>query len=103
MLNRRLIEITEGSLKNKPLVNALVYNLLLHEYLHALGELSEVEVRRQVVIVAKKTFGEDHDATMLARKSPWILLQNMPLNTTSAPKRVMQIVHNFEKTDRYIV
>jgi len=103
VLNRRLIEITEGSLKNKPLVNALVYNLLLHEYLHALGELSEVEVRRQVVIVAKKTFGEDHDATMLARKSPWILLQNMPLNTTSAPKRVMQIVHNFEKTDRYIV
>ena len=40
---------------------------------------------------------------MLARKSPWILLQNMPLNVKNAPKRVMQIVHNFEKTDRYIV
>ncbi len=103
VLNRRLVEIVEASLKNKPLVNALVYNLLLHEYLHALGELSEIEVRRQVVIVAKKCFGEEHDVTMLARKSPWILLQNMPLNVKNAPKRVMQIVHNFEKTDRYIV
>jgi len=103
VLNRRLVEIVETSLKNKPLVNALVYNLLLHEYLHALGELSEIEVRRQVVIVAKKCFGEEHDVTMLARKSPWILLQNMPLNVKNAPKRVMQIVHNFEKTDRYIV
>jgi hypothetical protein len=103
VLNRRLVEIVESSLKNKPLVNALVYNLLLHEYLHALGELSEIEVRRQVVIVAKKCFGEEHDATMLARKSPWILLQNMPLNVENVPKRLMQIVRNFEKTDRYIV
>jgi len=103
VLNRRLVEIVEASLNNKALVNALVYNLLLHEYLHALGELSEIEVRRQVVLVAKKCFGEEHDATMLARKSPWILLQNMPLNATNAPKRLMQIVHDFEKTDKYIV
>jgi len=49
VLNRSLVEIVEASVTSKPTVNALVYNLLLHEYLHALGELSEVEVRRQVV------------------------------------------------------
>ena len=103
VLNRRLVEIVEASLSNKQMVNALVYNLLLHEYLHALGELSEIEVRRQVVVVAEKCFGEDHAATVLARKSPWILLKNIPPEAANAPKRVMQIVRDFEKTDRYIV
>ena len=86
------------------MVNALVYNLLLHEYLHALGELSEVEVRRQVVAVAAKCFGEEHPVTVLARKSPWVLLKDIPLEAARAPKRVMKIVQNFEKTtDKYVV
>jgi len=104
VLNRHLVDIVEAALSDKKMVNALVYNLLLHEYLHALGELSEVEVRRQVVAVATKCFGEEHAATVLARKSPWILLKDIPLGAAVAPKRVMQIVRNFEKTtDKYIV
>jgi hypothetical protein len=103
VLNRRLVDIVEAALSSKRLVNALVYNLLLHEYLHALGELSEVEVRRQVVDVTKKCFGEEHAATVLAKKSPWILLRNIPLEAANSPKRVMQIVRDFEKTDKYIV
>jgi len=103
VLNRALVDIVEAALSSKRLVNALVYNLLLHEYLHALGELSEIQVRRQVVDVAQKCFGEEHVATVLARKSPWILLRNIPLEAANLPKRVMQIVKNFEKTDEYIV
>jgi hypothetical protein len=104
VLNRHLVEIVEGTLNNKLKVDSLVYNLLLHEYLHALGELSEVEVRRQVVVVAAKCFGEEHPVTVLARKSPWVLLKDVPLEAASAPKRVMQIVRNFEKsTDKYVV
>jgi hypothetical protein len=104
VLNRRLVDIVEATLSDKQTVNALVYNLLLHEYLHALGELSEVEVRRQVVVVAAKCFGEEHTATVLARKSPWILLKDIPLEASAAPKRVMQIVRNFEQTTgKYIV
>ncbi len=103
VLNRSLVEIVEASVTAKPTVNALVYNLLLHEYLHALGELSEVEVRRSVVEVAKKCFGEQHSATEVAQKSPWVLLKDIPLGPYSAPKRVMEIVKDFEKTDRYVV
>jgi hypothetical protein len=104
VLNRHLVEIVEATLTEKKTVNALVYNLLLHEYLHALGELSERGVRQQVVAVASKCFGEDHQATVLARKSPWILLKDIPLEAATAPKRVMQIVRNFEKsTDKYVV
>lgn len=103
VLNRALVEIVEASVSDKPTVNALVYNLLLHEYLHALGEYSEVEVRRLVVEVAKKCFGEQHIATVVARKSPWVLLKDIPLGPFNAPKRVMEIVKDFEKTGKYIV
>jgi hypothetical protein len=40
---------------------------------------------------------------VIARKTPWVLLQNIPLRAISAPKRVMQIVRDFEKTGKYIV
>ena len=103
VLNRSLVDIVEASVTSKPTVNALVYNLLLHEYLHAIGELSEVGVRRLVVEVAKKSFGEQHIAVVVACKSPWVLLKDIPLGPYNAPKRIMEIVKDFEKTGQYIV
>jgi hypothetical protein len=103
VLNRTLVEIVEASMSAKRVVNALVYNLLLHEYLHALGEMSETKVRQGVVEVARECFGDEHIATAIARKTPWALLQNVPLQTINAPKRVTQIVKDFEKAGRYIV
>ncbi|NWG10843.1 hypothetical protein HXY33_03705 [Candidatus Bathyarchaeota archaeon] len=103
VLNRRLVQIVEVALESKRALNALVYNLLLHEYLHALGEYSEVAVRRLVYKVSEKCFGEEHVAAVLARKSPWALLKGIPLEGVDAPKRIMEIVKDFEKTDRYIV
>jgi hypothetical protein len=103
VLNRTLVEVVEASEKSKLVVSALVYNLLLHEYLHALGELSEDEVKRLVVVVAKKCFGEEHIATTIARKTPWILLRDILVGPINAPKRVMEIVKDLEKTGKYIV
>jgi hypothetical protein len=103
VLNRALVEIVEESMKDKPTVNALIYNLLLHEYLHALGDLTETGVRREVVDVARKSFGEQHIATVVACKSPWILLKDIPLGPYNAPKRVMEIVRDFEKPGKYVV
>ena len=103
VLNRTLVQIVEGTIESKRVVNALIYNLLVHEYLHALGEYSETEVRQTVYEIAKKTFGKNHISTQIAEKSPWALLKDIPLEAINAPKRVMEIVRNFEKTDRYIV
>ena len=103
VLNRALVDIVEQSISSKSTVNALTYNLLLHEYLHALGELSEAGVRKGVVEVAQRCFGDQHIATEVARKSPWVLLKDLPLGPFMAPKRVMEIVKNFEKTGKYIV
>lgn len=103
VLNRTLVQIVEAAVENKAIVNALVYNLLVHEYLHALGEISEGGVRQLVVKVCKKSFGDDYIATQVAVKSPWVLLKGIPLEGVNAPKRVMEIVKDFEKSDRYIV
>lgn len=103
VLNRRLVEIVEASIKNKLVVNALIYNLLLHEYLHALGAFSEVKTRRLVYEIARKCFGENHIVTLIAEKTPWALLEAVPLGRVDAKKRVMEIVKDFEKTDKYIV
>ncbi len=103
VLNRALVDVVEASVADKPTVNALVYNLLLHEYLHALGEMSEVGVRREVLEVAKKSFGEQHIATMLACKSPWVLLKDLRLVPITTQKKSMEIVRDFEKSGRYIV
>ena len=103
VLNRTLVEVVESSVSSQKTVNALVYNLLLHEYLHALGEMSEAGVRRMVVEVATKCFGEQYIATEVARKSPWVLLKDLPLGPFNTPRRFMEIVKDFEKTGKYIV
>jgi len=103
VLNRTLVQIVEASLESKRVVNALVYSLLLHEYLHALEQFSEVEVRRMVHAISAKCFGEEHIVTVIAKRSPWALLKGIPLEAVNAPKRVMEIVKDFEKTDKYIV
>jgi hypothetical protein len=103
VLNRVLVQIVEASVESKHVVNALIYNLLVHEYLHALGEISEANVRQLVVEVARKCFGEDHTATQVAVKSPWTLIKGIPLIGVNPRNRVMEIVKDFEKTDKYVV
>jgi hypothetical protein len=103
VLNRVLVQIVEAAIESKGVANALVYNLLLHEYLHALGEVSEAGVRGLVIEVCRKSFGQDHVATRIAVKSPWALLKGIPLDSVNVPKRVMEIVKDFEKPDKYIV
>ena len=104
VLNRALVNIVEATAKTRLLVNSFVYVLLLHEYLHALGRKSEAQVRSLLYRISRESFGEDHTATKLAEAGPWSLLKDIPLDLIDVPKRVMEIVKDFEKaTKRYIV
>jgi hypothetical protein len=42
------------------------FHVLLHEYLHSLGYLSEEVVRQKAHDITREAFGEDHPATRLA-------------------------------------
>ena len=100
VLNRALVQVAEAATDSRKLVNAFVYVLLVHEYLHALGYVAEEEVRPLVSEVSKKSFGEDSLVAKLAEKGPWALLKGIPLSAIQAPKRVMEIVKDFEKTNQ---
>ena len=104
VMNRTLLEIVETAITNRMIINAFIYNILLHEYLHAIGYLSEAETRPLVLKISEKCFGSDYVVTKLARKGPWSILKNIPLDAVQAPKRVMRIVKDFERSSqRYIV
>lgn len=100
VLNRALVQIAEAATNSRKLVNSFIYILLLHEYLHALGYVAEEDVRPLVYEVSKKSFGEDSLVSKLAEKGPWELLKEVPLGVIQAPKRVMEIVKDFEKTNQ---
>jgi hypothetical protein len=103
VLNRALVHIVEATTKSRRLINAFVYVLLLHEYLHALGYVRESKVRPLVYQISKESFGEDHVVSKLAEAGPWSLLKDIPLDAIEVPKQVMEIVKDFEKADqRYI-
>jgi hypothetical protein len=100
VLNRALVQVVEAATNSRKLVNCFIYVLLLHEYLHALGYVAEEDVRPLVYEVAKKSFGEDSLVTKLAEKGPWTLLRGVPLGVIQAPKRVMEIVKDFERSSQ---
>jgi hypothetical protein len=104
VLNRSLVNIVESVTKSKKLINAFVYSILTHEYLHALGHVSEAEVRSLVYDISKQCFGEDHIVTALAEKTPWVLLKGIPLNGLTVPKQPMELIKDLEKPNHgYIV
>ena len=99
VLNRALIEIVEGVTKSRPIVNAFVYTLLLHEYLHALGHIPESEVRSLVYQVSKESFGEHSTVSYMAERGPRSILRNIPIDQIStSSKRAMEIVRDFDRT-----
>jgi len=100
VLNRALIEIVEAVTKSRPIVNAFVYTLLLHEYLHALGHIPESEVRSLVYQVSKECFGEYSTVSYMAKRGLPSILGKIPLDKIAIPsKRAMEIVRDFDNTN----
>ncbi|MFC1487828.1 hypothetical protein ACFLRN_09115 [Thermoproteota archaeon] len=104
VLNRSLFNIVEAVTKSRKLVNAFVYSILTHEYLHSLGHISETQVRSLVYDISKQCFGKDHIITTLAEKTPWSLLKGVPINEITVEKQPMELIKDLEKPNQaYIV
>jgi len=70
VLNRiPLREVVESS-GDMRLVNAYVFQTLLHEYLHTLGYIDEGQVRHLTRAICRNIFGERHPATIMATYGP---------------------------------
>ncbi|MBS7651452.1 hypothetical protein KEJ35_08945 [Candidatus Bathyarchaeota archaeon] len=81
VLNRRLVDIAVRVGASIAEIKALIFSVLLHEYLHSLGIYREEEVRLLTYDISRRLFGGDHPATILARMGPWALLNRKSRNT----------------------
>ncbi len=74
--------------------NSFIFILLMHEYLHSLGFYDEKKVRRLVVEISKKEFGENsipytHAASNWLEKYP-------ELNFTVVQEKSFEVVTDFD-------
>lgn len=103
VLNEGLVETMRAAADTPLQLNAFVYVILAHEYLHSLGYLDEREVRRVTAYVTRAAFGPDHLATRMAEGDLW---QMYPF-LAQAPRgdgRKFRVVRGFDlaSTQHYI-
>ncbi len=66
VMNRNLLRIVEKLAKSRSRVNAYVFMILLHEYLHTLGYTSDRQVRSLGRQISEDYLGRRHPASEMA-------------------------------------
>lgn len=103
ILNRVLLEQVIQTTASRVEVNAFIYYILLHEYLHTLGYINERRVRELTYVVAEETFGPAHVATKMAVEGPWAFIKLNPFYAPRVNERAIEIVREFEDpSSKYI-
>jgi hypothetical protein len=95
MINRKLLyAIMEY---DKKLVNAYLFHVLLHEYLHALGFTDEDDVSALTYIISKDFLGERHPSTLIAKYGMTAVFPRLSIDPQV--DRSIEIVEDFDATD----
>ena len=103
VMNRSSLDAVTNSARTMREINAYVYSILLHEYLHALGYIDESQVRRLVFHISKENLGDDHPATEIAHKGPAVIFPGVGEPRLRQHSESVEIVTDFERsTDSYI-
>jgi hypothetical protein len=100
VMNRTLLKQIIRAYRNRRLVNAYIFHVLLHEYMHSLGYLDERVTRDLTYAISERVFGEDHPATQIARHGIGAVFSNVRMEyqdpRTEVSTRV-EIVDDFER------
>jgi len=96
ILNRVLLEQVVQTTVSRAEVNAFLYYILLHEYLHTLGFVDERRVRALTAEITTATFGPRHVATRMATEGPWARIKLHPYAAPRVYERAVEIVRDFE-------
>ena len=108
VMNRVLLDRIVAAGHPRSQINAFVYSILLHEYLHSLSVIDESEVRRLVNEISVNTFGPDHPASTIASRGPWSLLRGVGFVDThisnetrlELKQRRAELVTDFDRSHR---
>lgn len=100
VVNRAPFEVALRT-TDKKVFNAYCYHLLLHEYLHSLGYVSEEHVRDLVHRICSSALGKDNPATVMAERGLAFYFPKVTYFTRSTPiPRNLQIelIKDFDKS-----
>lgn len=103
VVNESLVDMMRRHADSPREANSLVFVILAHEYLHALGYLSESAVRPVTAKVARAVFGADHPATRMASGDLWRMFPFLQYTPPGEGRR-FRVVPRFdlESTFSYI-
>ncbi len=103
VLNESLVEVMRRMARSTREYNSYIFVVLAHEYLHAIGYIDEVEVRRVTASVTANAMGAEHPATAMARGDMWQMYPFLRFATGGSGGRA-KVVGKFdtESTRSYI-
>jgi len=98
VVNRSLVNSMRRVVKDPREINSFVFMILMHEYLHSLGHLDEVEVRKLSQRIAADALGSDHITVKLAMAN-WLEMypELAALSQTSFSKS-FEVVRKFDSS-----
>jgi hypothetical protein len=97
IVNKRILGIIKIH-KSLEEYNSFLFMVLTHEYLHSLGIIDEIQVRKMTYTLLVSLVGEQHMATKMARHQPWDLFPELSLFNDNSFEQKFEIVKNFDKT-----
>ena len=97
IVNKRILGIIKIH-KSLGEYNSYLFMVLTHEYLHSLGIIDEIQVRKMTYTLLVSLVGEQHIATKMARHQPWDLFPELSLFNDNSFEQKFEIIKNFDKT-----
>lgn len=98
VLNKRLLKevIRTG---NRKLINAYIFHILLHEYIHSLGYMNEQKTQILTHAISEKVLGSEHPATQIAMNGIGSVFANIKKLEHHEFKGIeeIEIIEDFEK------
>lgn len=79
---------------DRKLVNAYLFHVLLHEYLHTLGFMNEEDVGGLAYVISKNFLGEQHPSTLIAKYGMTTVFPRLSISPET--DRSITIVEDFD-------
>ena len=104
ILNRVVLNAVKALAKSRRELNSFIYTILLHEYLHSLGCIDELETQQLSLKIAKETFGEFHPTVKMAKNPLAYYPEIQRIGENLAGEGELEIVKDFDRSSqRYFV
>lgn len=102
IVNKRILGIIKTH-KSVEEYNSYLFMVLTHEYLHSLGVIDEIQVRKMTYALLVSLVGEQHIATKMARHQPWDLFPELSLFNDNSFEQKFELIKNFDRTTQYYI